>query len=82
MIRLIAIAALLAVAACQPLQEGAGGATINASCMMSADLATPPSAGSRVSCVTIITSGATTNTPTSNASATIPVSAAGGLPIP
>jgi hypothetical protein len=79
MIREMAFLALASLGACQPLYEGAGGAKITADCMQSLGelMAAPPPTNLRVSCVTIITSGATSNTPTSNASATVPVS---GLP--
>jgi hypothetical protein len=82
---LIACAGVLALAACQPVNEGAGGSTIYASCVLGAATSgSPTGAGSSkgyTSCVTIVTaSSPTTSTPTNTL--TIPVSAApaGALP--
>jgi hypothetical protein len=77
----IILAALLALAACQPANNGAGGATINAFCTQSGATASPAGTGYAAvhdSCVVVITPGSSTNTPTNTV--TVPVSATPSIP--
>jgi hypothetical protein len=83
--KLAILGLLLSAAACQPLNEGAGGARINAACIMGdAKLTSVPGHAAAEACVVIVTTGATTNAPTATTTPTttltIPVSAVPSIP--
>lgn len=83
----VGFVALLWLDGCQPVNEGAGGASITASCMMGAPTAGSPSgAGSAKgyeSCVTIVTaSSPTTSTPTTSVPVTVSIPATGSGALP